>query len=855
MKTLTSLLFLISSLSAFAWNADQVNFPGDGQGWVLNSTTDSYKYTGPDASTEWFRFEWTAPAADADYNFKMVTGDNWDQDYGGNLIFPKNELALLYYQPLGDSAAKLSGGVLNGKRYIFTTKDPGLANTFISVMELSAAPVAITGVTRNAGTGLITINLNATPSAEEKVYVRYTDTAWKYSQVIRAQVSGSVATTTIPDIKDGRTYQWYVLTSTAEPDKFHNGFATDALTLAWNNNSGANYTISGIPRLTDLTINSASGPYQTTKFFIDEIAGDSFPLSVSATFNAGTPPTEVEVVTNLNRRDRAETDADSDGIPDGILPPARDLAGQNDTHYYRAYPMTASGSTWSTTLQVTRTGAYRATVRYRFGPGQPWFYYGDRDHAIVVSPKKTLEMTLYEVNPLTIEATSASQAGRSTFLDMLSAADGDTDGTDPLSLDYFNLIQTNCLWFQPIHPTGGLGVENDPATGNPYEPGSPYATKDFFAVNPFLGSANTQASAMAEFQTFMQKADAYPGSVGTINVMLDFVANHSAWDAVYGQGGVDLGFTGSSTAAIPVHWYSRTGDYGQPATYFTNLGDKDQAVAPDRNDFGKWNDVTELYYGRYSAHWRFPSYAPGSEPHKNEDDFMDWNSLSPEVIKLWRYLGYYPIYWLQQSGHSLSNSTSGTYAQRLSADDKGIDALRCDFGQGLPNPLWEYLINRTRSAKWNFVFMAETLDGEQPGYRSNRVFDILNESLVFNFTATRVNKEWQIQNALEARRTNYRTGAILLNITGHDEILPDNDAWLNATRYAALATVPGLPMVFYGQEQGIQNYTTTAGFWHYDGFEAEHELNFGKRIPHFKRWNRAQFWYPGSGMAASTGHV
>jgi len=836
------LSFLFFASTALAWNVGEVDFPGDGQGWDLG-TTNSYKYTGPDGSTEWFRFEWTAPAADSDYNFKMVTGNNFAQDYGGNLIFPKNELAILYYQPVGDSAAKLSGGIASAKRYIFTTKDPGLANTFISVMELSSAPVAITGVSRNADSGLITINLNGTPSAEEKVYVRYTDSGWTYSQVIQAQVSGSTATATIPDIKDGKNYAWYVLTSTATPDKFHSGFAADALTLSWNNNAGANYTITGIPRISDLTINSASGPYQTTKFFIDEIAGDVQTLNVSTTFNAGTPPTEVEAVTNLNRRDKADADNNGDGIADAILPPARDLCGQNDTHYYRAYPMTnLGGSTWSAALPVTKTGAYRATVRYRFSPTGPWFYYGDRDHAIVVSPKKTLEMTLYEINPLTIEATAANQSGRSTFVDLLGAADGDSDGTDPLSLDYFNTIQTNCLWFQPIHPTGALGVENDPATSSPYEPGSPYATKNFFAVNPFLGSANTEASALAEFQNFVAKADAYAGSVGTINVMLDFVANHTSWDAIYGQGGVDLSIAGSSTDSIPANWYSRTGDYGQAATYFTSLADKDKAVAPDRNDFGKFADTAELYYGRYSALWRFPSYAAGTEPHKNEDDFMDANSISPEVVKLWRLFAYYPTFWLQKTGHSLTNSTTGTYAARLAADNKGIDSLRCDFGQGLPNPVWEYIINKTRSAKWNFVFMAETLDGDQPGYRSNRVFDILNESLVFNFTAAHVNEESAIQSALETRRSTYRTGAILLNITGHDEILPDNDAWLNATRYAALAAVPGLPMTFYGQEQGIQNYNTSPGFMHYDGFETDHELNFGKRIPHFKKWNKAQFW-------------
>ena len=878
--TVHALLFATACFAnALAWTGSEVDFPGDGQGWDLGAT-NSTKHTGPDGGTEWFRFTWTAAADDTDYNFKMVTGNNWDQDYGGNLIFPKNELSLMYYQPLGDSTTKLAGGVVAGKRYIFTAKDPGLANTFISVMELDDEPVNITGVARDPGTGLITISLSTTPSPQEKVYVRYTDTDWKYSQVVRAQVSGSTATATIPDLKDGRNYQWYVLTSTATPDKFHNSFAADSLTLAWNNNSGSNHTISGIERIADFTINGASGGYKTTKFFIDEIAGDSQTLNVSATFNAGTPPSEVEVVTNLNRRGRAVLDSNTDGIEDGILPPPRDIVGQNDTHYYRAHPMTDSGGTWTAALPVTRTGAYRATIRYRFSPTGTWYYYGDRDHAVVVSPTKTLEMTLYEINPLTAEATANNQAGRSTFIDMLSAADGDSDGFDPVNLDYFNLIQTNCLWFQPIHPTGGLGVENDPATGTPYVPGSPYATKDFFAVNPYLGSSNTEASAMAEFQTFVQKADDYTGSVGTINIMLDFVANHSAWDAIFGQGGVDLGYTGDKNQKIPANWYSRATDYGQPATYFSNMGDKDIAVAPDRDDFGKWNDVADFHYGRYSALWRYSSDSSMiPPPHKNEDDFMDWNSLSPEVIKLWRYLGHYPIYWLQQTGHPLANSTSGAPAQRLAADNKGIDSLRCDFGQGLPNPLWEYIINKTRSSKWNFVFMAETLDGSEPGYRSNRVFDILNENMVFQFTQAHINNESELQSAFESRRSTYRDGAILLNITSHDEVMPDDDPWVTASRYAAVGALHGLPMTFYGQEKGIQYYWDDTGYTHEDlgfigagndrfdyhdknlnfrqdfgepgeglsksptltGFNA-FELNFGKYIPHFKKWNAMTVW-------------
>ena len=64
----------------------------------------------------------------------------------------------------------------------------------------------------------------------------------------------------------------------------------------------------GVNRITVFTVNNASGPYQTTKFFIDEIDGEEQTLSMAVTFNAGTTPTEVEAVTNLNRRDKADQD-------------------------------------------------------------------------------------------------------------------------------------------------------------------------------------------------------------------------------------------------------------------------------------------------------------------------------------------------------------------------------------------------------------------------------------------------------------------------------------------------------------------------------------------------------------------
>ncbi|MBN1270058.1 MAG: hypothetical protein JXB04_10745, partial [Kiritimatiellae bacterium] len=281
-------------------------------------------------------------------------------------------------------------------------------------------------------------------------------------------------------------------------------------------------------------------------------------------------------------------------------------------------------------------------------------------------------------------------------------------------------------------------------------------------------------------------------------------------------------------------WYSLITDYGSQATYYNSAWDNDFATAPDRGDFGKWSDVCDFYFGKYSALVRHNPDNNGD--YLNEGDWYDYSDMNTNQIDIWTYFAKYPEYWLQKTGHPGSN----TWVQ--AEDDKGIDGLRCDFGQGLPPQCWEYIINRTRHIKWNFVFMAETLDGGSPGYRSNRHFDVLNENLVFQFTQSHINDSWDVRSALENRRSSYNGGAILLNLTSHDEVLPDNDAWLVASRYGALACVDGIPMIFYGQEKGIQNYNSDPSYWYYDGFRTDHEINFGKAIPHFKQWNELVVW-------------
>ncbi len=66
------------------------------------------------------------------------------------------------------------------------------------------------------------------------------------------------------------------------------------------------------------------------------------------------------------------------------------------------------------------------------------------------------------------------------------------------------------IWLMPIHPIGEVNRKG--------EMGSPYAVRDYRAVNPDLGTEE-------EFRAFVDEAH----RLG-LKVILDWVANHSAWD-------------------------------------------------------------------------------------------------------------------------------------------------------------------------------------------------------------------------------------------------------------------------------------------------------------------------------------
>ena len=590
-----------------------------------------------------------------------------------------------------------------------------------------------------------------------------------------------------------------------------------------------------------LTVNSLNANYTTTHLFVDEVAGDAVPLTILFTPNVANLM-QIEFFSTLNRRDRATSDADGDGVEDGIRPPSGDfvVAGA-DTHYYKAYAMTnIGGGQYRYIINATKCGAYRLTARYKVTGNPSWIYYnsflGQRDHAIVVSPKKARDIVLYELNTIAVESQGISQNDRSTFVDLWDGPGARSfNATNAkFNLNYVTNLGVNWLWFQPIHPNGIDGRFIDPDTSLPFEVGSPYAVKNFFEINPMMSKANTRAAGMQEFTNFVAAADA-----ANVSIMLDAAFNHTAHDCelaasgVFYWGGVGNPGNWQLTDEIrnrATRVYSRTDAYDRRASSSANT-----APAPDRYDFGfKWDDVKDVYFGRYAALW---VNSGSSGAHQNEGDWFD-TSIGSEgssgsnnghfdtiTQNVWRYFADYILYWLDKTGH-----TSGTPANQSS---KGVDGLRADFGQGLPPQAWEYIINKVRSRKWDFVFMCESLDGGAVTYRSNRHFDILNENIMFELKDA--DDATKYRTAFESRRNAHGQGLVLMNTTSHDEENYE-DPFQALVRYTVGATIDGAPMIFYGQELGIAR---TFGFDRYS--------TVGKTIPHFMKFNSLQpILWPGN---------
>ena len=142
-------------------------------------------------------------------------------------------------------------------------------------------------------------------------------------------------------------------------------------------------------------------------------------------------------------------------------------------------------------------------------------------------PAETADIVMYEINPLAFSAGKNIQ-GIINRLDNIKA------------------LGINTIWIMPIYPVGAV---------NSF--GSPYCVKDFKAVKSSLGT-------LADLKNLIELAH-----TRKIAVILDWVANHTAWDN---------------------QWI-----YDHPSWYTHNASG--QIISPSGTN---WNDVADLDFSNQS---------------------------------------------------------------------------------------------------------------------------------------------------------------------------------------------------------------------------------------------------------------
>jgi len=260
-------------------------------------------------------------------------------------------------------------------------------------------------------------------------------------------------------------------------------------------------------------------------------------------------------------------------------------------------------------------------------------------------------------------------------------------------------LGTDILWIMPIHPIGELNRKGTL--------GSYYAVKDYRAVNPDFGTE-------ADFLHFVKKAH----ELG-LYVIIDWVANHSAWD----------------NALVTAHpdWYDQDSTGKMLSPY-------------------DWTDVVKFNFGN-----------------------PDMSNYMLDAMKYW-----------------VSNFD--------------IDGYRCDVAGMVPDTFW--VKTRTELDKIKPVFMLA--EDENP--RHHAAFD-MTYGWEFHHVMNKIYKDEMTANDIEKylkkNDSLYPADAYRMNfITNHDE-----NSW-NGTEFERLGdgveaffvlttTVPGMPLVYTGQEAGM----------------------------------------------------
>jgi glycosidase len=259
------------------------------------------------------------------------------------------------------------------------------------------------------------------------------------------------------------------------------------------------------------------------------------------------------------------------------------------------------------------------------------------------------------------------------------------------------------LWFMPVTP---IGIKNRKGTLGSY-----YSVKDYTAINPEYGTLD-------DFKALVQQIH----DLG-MYVIVDWVANHTAWD----------------------HPWTET----NPDFYYKD--EKGQFTPPHNTD---WSDVIQLDY-------------------ENKDL---WTAMIADLS-----------FWLREVN---------------------IDGFRCDVAYMVPTDFWN--MARVELEKIKPVFMlAEADHPELKEYAFNAGYSWTSHHAMNRIARGDDDVSALDEYYFDLNMGNYPLGAFKINfIDNHDE-----NSWAGTVferlgdgmkAFAVLTnTVPGMPLIYSGQEAGL----------------------------------------------------
>lgn len=258
------------------------------------------------------------------------------------------------------------------------------------------------------------------------------------------------------------------------------------------------------------------------------------------------------------------------------------------------------------------------------------------------------------------------------------------------------------IWLMPVHPIGGINRKGTL--------GSYYSVQDYYGINPEFGTKD-------DFARLVEAIHAEG-----MYVILDWVANHTAWDNPIAESNPEFFETDENGRFMPPHGTD-------------------------------WDDVIQLDYE------------------------------NPDV---WTYMTGALAYWVEEFN---------------------IDGYRCDVAYLVPTPFWNQA--RTALDRIKPVFMLAEADlPELHEQAFDMSYDWKMHSLMNRIAAGEAAPD-DLEQLIDEQRSLYPPNAFRMQFTSnHDE-----NSWAGtvferlgegAKTFAVLAaTIEGMPLVYNGQEAGL----------------------------------------------------